>query len=466
MKLKTYRAKTMADALVEVKKDLGADAVILHTRSFRVGSLMGFGGRSMVEITASSAAERKREPMATAPTAPPRPKVRRTEMGTYAATPRVRPPTDPFETPWRDDAPEVVVPRAVELPVRRPPEPAPVARAIADVPVQAPAPAANGTAPPPGLESEVAELRRMMGQVLQSTRQTAVAVGKGGAGVLPGATSGPLFDLYAHLIEEDVDHEIAEQLAASVRDELTADELRDARIVRETMLRHIAGLVPVRQDRPVKTEHGARRVALIGPTGVGKTTTVAKLAATYKLRYGLDVGLVTIDTYRIAAVEQLRTYASIIGLPIEVVNTPDEMRSACAKLASLDAVFIDTAGRSQNDRTRLSELAGFIEAARPDETHLVLSSTASMTTLGRIAERFRPLGPDRCILTKLDEAVTFGVIAGMCGRVGLPVSFVTTGQEVPDHIEPARAERLARLVVDGPSAADTPGSPDQGGEGP
>ncbi|MEZ6318024.1 MAG: flagellar biosynthesis protein FlhF [Phycisphaerales bacterium] len=471
MKLKTYRAKTMADALVEVKKDLGADAVILHTRSFRVGSLMGFGGRSMVEITASSAAERRREPMATAPTEPPRSRagIRHTAMGTYTAAPRVRPPSDPFATPKQDaDAPEVVVPRAVDLPVRRPvhtdvaPEAPKPALAVAPAPAALSHATTNASAT--GLEREVADLRRMMGQVLQSTRQTAVAVGKSGAGMLPGATSGPLFDLYAHLIEEDVDNEVAERLASAVRDELNADELPDARIVRETMLRHIGALIPVRQDRPTKTEHGARRIALIGPTGVGKTTTVAKLAATYKLRYALDVALVTIDTYRIAAVEQLRTYASIIGLPIEVVNTPEEMRVACAKFASKDAVFIDTAGRSQNDRTRLTELSSFIDAAKPDETHLVLSSTASTTTLARIAERFRPLGPDRFILTKLDEAVTFGVIAGLCEKIALPVSFVTTGQEVPDHLEPARAERLARLVIDGPSRTDEPPASHHGGD--
>jgi flagellar biosynthesis protein FlhF len=195
---------------------------------------------------------------------------------------------------------------------------------------------------------------------------------------------------------------------------------------------------------------------LLGPTGVGKTTTVAKLAATYKLRYGFSVGLITSDTYRIAAVDQLRTYASIIGLPIEVVTTPDDMRAAREKLADREFVFVDTAGRSQNDTRRLSELSDLLDAAGPHERHLVLGSALGEVAASRVAEKFRFLSPDRIILTKLDEAVCLGPVLGLARRVGLPYSYVTNGQEVPDHLEPARADRLARLVLDGPPGSVEP----------
>jgi flagellar biosynthesis protein FlhF len=216
-------------------------------------------------------------------------------------------------------------------------------------------------------------------------------------------------------------------------------------------------------------------MALVGPTGVGKTTTVAKLAASFKLRHGRSVALITSDTYRIAAVDQLRTYASIIGLPLKVVMTPDEMRTAIDDLreAGHDLILIDTAGRSQNNTDRLAELAAFLDAARPDQTHLVLSSAASEAVLVRTAQAFASTRPNHILFTKLDEAVNFGVLVNVVQRVarelrlsqidprsaaqrggGIPLSFVTTGQEVPDHIEPGRADRLARAVLDNRLTAD------------
>lgn len=193
----------------------------------------------------------------------------------------------------------------------------------------------------------------------------------------------------------------------------------------------------------------ARVVAMVGPTGVGKTTTIAKLAAALKLRHAKKVGLVTSDTYRIAAVEQLRTYANIIGLPLKIAHSPEDMAAACESHADCDVILVDTAGRSQHDADRLDELRRQRDAAQPHQTHLVLAANACESVLLRAAERFRALQPDRLLITKLDEAVAFGPVVNVATRIGLGLSFVTTGQEVPDHIERARAERLARMVLDG-----------------
>jgi flagellar biosynthesis protein FlhF len=194
-------------------------------------------------------------------------------------------------------------------------------------------------------------------------------------------------------------------------------------------------------------KHGARRIAFVGPTGVGKTTTLAKIAAQLTLKRGLRVGIVAADTYRIAAVDQLRTYAEILGVNVEVASSPTEAARACERLGDVDVILIDTAGRSQNDRMKLSELRAFLAAAQPDETHLVLSATASARTLAREAEAFGPLGVDRLVLTKLDEAASFGTLISFVERLGTRVSFFTHGQEVPDHIEVARGGRLAALVM-------------------
>ena len=179
-----------------------------------------------------------------------------------------------------------------------------------------------------------------------------------------------------------------------------------------------------------------RTVALVGPTGVGKTTTIAKLAATFKLKQKLNVGLITLDTYRIAAVEQLRTYANIIGLPLHVLLTPEELSLALQPLRAsgptrCDGVLIDTAGRSQRDDPRLAQLRTFIRAADPHEVHLVLSSTWSQAVLMDTVERFSSIRTDRIIFTKLDEAVSFGVMLNVASKVNKRLSYVTTGQEVP-----------------------------------
>jgi flagellar biosynthesis protein FlhF len=204
----------------------------------------------------------------------------------------------------------------------------------------------------------------------------------------------------------------------------------------------------LRASGPVAAAPGKpSTVALIGPTGVGKTTTIAKLAADFKFRKGLKVGLITIDTYRIAAVEQLKTYADIIGIPINVVLTPEELAGAVQAFGEMDVVLVDTAGRSQCDSQKMDELRAFLDAACFDEVHLVVSSTTQTTLLESIVERFGPLAHDRLILTKMDETTCRGHLLNVLLRVNKAVSYVTTGQEVPDDIEVADPARIAAIVL-------------------
>jgi flagellar biosynthesis protein FlhF len=183
---------------------------------------------------------------------------------------------------------------------------------------------------------------------------------------------------------------------------------------------------------------------------MGKTTTLAKLAAQAKLRDGRRVGLVTIDTYRLAAVEQLQTYASILEVPLLAVATPDEMADARRRLADCDLVLIDTAGRSPNDAERLAELKRLLDAAEPHETHLVLASTLAEPAAARAVEQFGVLGADRVVLTKLDEAVGFGVVLNVIRKVSMRLSYVTNGQTVPHDLLPADSARLAALILSAP----------------
>jgi flagellar biosynthesis protein FlhF len=257
---------------------------------------------------------------------------------------------------------------------------------------------------------------------------------------------GELVTTYAQLLEADVPEVLARRLVRHVADRLEPEDVHRSDRVREALCDAVEACVPVAP--PIAAVPGTRRVvALVGPTGVGKTTTVAKLAANFKLAHGFRPGLVTVDTYRIAAVEQLRTYAEIIDLPLAVANAPGEMTRAIDELGDVDIVLIDTAGRSPRDEVKIRELADFLAEARPDEVHLVLSAVAGERSLRAAVERFSPVGADRLILTKLDEADGLGGVLAVLGQADRPVSYLTTGQAVPDDIEPADRARLARLIL-------------------
>ena len=266
---------------------------------------------------------------------------------------------------------------------------------------------------------------------------------------LASGRSDALADAYASLIAQELSRDLAERVVSALQEELDEASLEDPEAVRAALLGHLATLVPTAEDleftRP--RDGRPRTIAFVGPTGVGKTTTLAKIAATMTLRDEIKVGLVTSDTYRIAAVDQLRTYAEILGLRLEIASTPVEMRAALERCADLDAVLIDTPGRSQNDTDRIADLRAIVDAARPHETHLVLSGTAAERVLLREAEAFSTLGPDRVVLTKLDEAVTFGMLVSVVRRIGRRISWVTTGQEVPTDVERATSHRLANLML-------------------
>tara|TARA_R110002049_G_scaffold2750_8_gene22326 strand:+ start:294910 stop:296046 length:1137 start_codon:yes stop_codon:yes gene_type:complete len=203
----------------------------------------------------------------------------------------------------------------------------------------------------------------------------------------------------------------------------------------------------MRISGPIRTQPGDRRiVALVGPTGVGKTTTVAKLAAGFRIEAKRRVGLLTIDTFRIAAVQQLKAYAEIMDLPMEVVEKPDQMQAALDRLGDVDLVLIDTAGRSPRSDARIDQLVELLRSAQPDETHLVLSATGSTRSIASAVEGFAPVRPTAAILTKLDEApCTATVLSPLAASDqfgGIPLSYTTNGQQVPDDIAPADAPYL------------------------
>ncbi|QDU78387.1 Flagellar biosynthesis protein FlhF [Polystyrenella longa] len=255
-----------------------------------------------------------------------------------------------------------------------------------------------------------------------------------------------LFNLYTRLIDVDVAEDVARELVFDIKKQCRPQELQ----VEGQTDAVLDGLLEKQFQcgGPIQVTRGRRKVvALVGATGVGKTTTIAKLAANFKLRQGLKIGLVTVDTYRIAAVEQLRTYAEIMDLPVKVVTDAKEMRQALDELQGLDLVLIDTGGRSPKDEPKIQELKALLHEARADEVHLVLNLTASLRSLESMANEFATAGTTSMILTKLDETEGLGPMLNLARKVSLPVSYLTTGQAVPEDIEPATEVRMRRLLL-------------------
>jgi flagellar biosynthesis protein FlhF len=187
--------------------------------------------------------------------------------------------------------------------------------------------------------------------------------------------------------------------------------------------------------------------SFVGPTGVGKTTTLVKLAAHFHLRMGKKITILTIDTYRIGAQEQLRTYSRILGVPMEVALTPEELRGAIQKHWDQDLLLIDTAGRNPQDTAMMAELKDFLTVHPAIENHLVLSATTKDPDLARIVQRFCILPIASYVITKLDETEVYGPIFNQMLRYRRPLSYLTNGQRVPEDIELATKVRVASLVL-------------------
>jgi flagellar biosynthesis protein FlhF len=192
-----------------------------------------------------------------------------------------------------------------------------------------------------------------------------------------------------------------------------------------------------------------KKVALVGPTGVGKTTCIAKLAVISKILHNLDVGLISIDTYRLGALDQLRIFSEISNIEMLVAYEPSDIPKLINSFKKKDIIFIDTAGRSQKNTDQLDKTNEFLTAAKVDDTYLVLSSTGTTKNLYDVAEKFKVFKYNSVIFTKIDEAVTFGNILNIVTNFDIPVSFLSNGQVIPDDIISADPEFIANMVYTG-----------------
>jgi len=315
---------------------------------------------------------------------------------------------------------------------------------LALAPSTIPAPTAPG-APAEPLARELAELRRQMDAMRRSVAHAAVAAPRW---LAPSSQTARIYTL---LVEAEVAPPLAEQIAEAVATRLApaADLGQALAVARDEIETRCAVAATLGREGAVE-----RIVALAGPPGAGKTTTLAKLAVTYGLAARRPVALISVDHYRIAAAEQLRAYAAILGVSFELTETPRALAQALALHRGKELILIDTPGLAAEDMDQGTDLAAFLRS-RPDvDTHLVLSASMKSADITRAVERFEIFAPAKLLFTRLDETGTLGPVLNEAARTRKPISFLTSGQQVPEDLEPATKGRIASLVL-GSEAAES-----------
>jgi flagellar biosynthesis protein FlhF len=257
----------------------------------------------------------------------------------------------------------------------------------------------------------------------------------------------PADSLVGYLLDRGIHLETARTMADFARESLSDQDLHDPETLRSYFFRTIRDNVVVQPPDFAAATERQQRLALIGPTGVGKTTTLAKIAAHYLSRFSPSIALITIDTYRIAAVEQLKVYGEIMHLPVEVVISPEQLDQALQRHQDKELILIDTAGRSPRDSLCIEELATFLRPELGIDKHLVLSATTRDVELADMVRRFDILGIDRIIFTKIDECSQLGSLLNVQIQYGQPLSYVTNGQRVPEDLIEITQETIAELIM-------------------
>jgi len=260
------------------------------------------------------------------------------------------------------------------------------------------------------------------------------------------STSSKVLQLfYNNLVKNEVEEELAKKIIDSVRSRL--GENANVNVTVSLLQSIIKNMLGKPESLKLKEDGSSTVVMFVGPTGVGKTTTLAKIAANYVLNYKKSVALITADTYRIAAVEQLKTYAEILGIPISVIYSPDELSEVIRSYSDKDVILIDTAGRSHRNTSQFDELKALVNQSNADEIFLVLSTTTSTKVCKDIISKYSFLKDYKLIFTKIDEAPVSGIILNLKYMTGKCLSYITTGQNVPDDIEIANIDRITNSLI-------------------
>ncbi len=383
MKVKKYVAPTMPEAMNKVRKELGNDAVILNSKEITKGGFMGLFRKKNIEVIAAI---------------DPQPKVKQKE---------------PQKMPEKEEKP----PQSVASPTPSP--------SLYTSQEQA------NYKDDDEMLKEIRELKELMQYQPKSSNVSYPEV---------------LQPVYQLLIEQEVTESVANKLMESLLEKFyIAKGQVDEKLAKEWLKEVITEKVQDISFGGLSFEK--QFIHLVGPTGVGKTTTIAKLAAEGVIKHQKKVALITTDTFRIAAIDQLKTYAKILDIPIEIAYNLEDYQKAKEKFQSYDHILVDTAGRNFRDSQYVEELKKIIDFEDELETYLVLSLTSKFSDMDAIYQQFSNVPIQKLIFTKVDETSHSGAMLNMVLQHKIGVAYLTDGQNVPDDIREASVESMIRRIV-------------------
>lgn len=391
MRVKKYIVNSMPDAMQKIKYDLGQNAIILNTKKIKTGGFLGLFSREQIEVIAAIDYDKKAK-------SNPNQSVDSTRS------------LDSIHSIESKSSTE----KANDSPVR-----AETVKTEVNKPVDH------------ELMGELKDMKKIMLSMLSEKEDKIPA---------------PLQKLNQLFIEQEINNEIRIELMSKLMLKLEKEPTAlKEKVIQWAREEFLTNLEPFRIR--AEDQDFSKLVCFIGPTGVGKTTTIAKLAADLMLKHKKKVGFITADTYRIAAVEQLKTYATILNIPIEVVFSPEDLQPALDNLAACDTILMDTAGRNYLQERYIEELEQLLPKEEDIQTNLVLSLTTKYEDLSKIIANFNQLDVDRLILTKLDETSSYGSIVNILHHNSFPLTYMTNGQNVPDDIIVATPELIIDLIL-------------------
>lgn len=456
MRVKRYVVDTIPEAMLQIRGNLGTDAVILSTKEIKVGGFMGMFTKKKIEVIAAieEKQSQKLQQMETPPQQlfPMGKEPKQTEMPSVPVVPRQAVPeayrqVTQMTSATGEGAADVTsgikqAASAIEHSQALKKE-----SLLSNLktsgeqlrqPVETGMAAMSGTADSQTEESQTMlnELREMKAMMARFSRNSS----------LENAWPDPLHEMCEHLLDQEVERELLEYWLERVYERRSVHPFAPESFDWEQALREeVSEFIRTRLDKGISKD--TKIVYVAGPTGGGKTTTIAKLAAEQLFKHHRKVGFITSDTYRISAVEQLRTYAAILNVPLEVVQSPGDVQRAIQRLDHCDLILMDTAGRNYRNELLVSELQSLLSPIEESETYLVLSMTSKSKDMLNITGHFSKFGLGKVVFTKMDETGSCGGVFNLLHHFPMQLAYITNGQNVPDDLLHPDVEMVTNMLL-------------------